>query len=622
MFLISAARLANENAVIPQGSYTDIIVTGNSSIANNVSISQVLHLKRGNLNSNHSLTLTSTAAATARVAEVNATATITGDVTVERFIPAKRAWRLLNAPLATSATQTVNASWQESKNNIPGFGTHITGGSNSNGFDPTATNSSSIKVYNQAAQTLNPMPSTLGELKSQPGYFVFVRGDRTISLSQGTAAPATNTVLRATGPLKIGDTTIAVAGTGFTLMGNPYAAPIDFSLLNRSNVVNRFYAWDPTLNQVGGYVLVDDDGDGSGNYTVVPNSSQTKVLQSGQAFFVQQNTAGSGSIGFSENTKSNVVSNSGFRNNSKVAKLNVELYLKTDSLVLADAILACFSNQYHSKVLPEDGIKLANMNENLAIEKSDAVLTIERRPFAGKVDTLSLKLWNTASRNYQFKVVPENFTLIQSIYLEDRYLKTITSVSNLAPTTFDFSITADPMSYAPNRFIITFRINEVLPQDDIVVRAYQMNAGVNIEWIKQAQENIKSYEVQKSGNGLDFSKTFEVDVNETGTQHQYLWYDSKPFEGQNYYRIKMHLKNGGFKYSNIIDLSLSNTTPHFVIFPNPAREGKFSLQIFDKLRGKKLVEVYNNLGQIIYTKWILHAGGSVVNEITLGAECG
>jgi hypothetical protein len=83
----------------------------------------VLTVNSGTLLTNNALTLKSTAANTARVAPVPASGNITGNVTVERYIPARRAWRILSssvggAPNAARASVSLSNS-QENPPVVP-----------------------------------------------------------------------------------------------------------------------------------------------------------------------------------------------------------------------------------------------------------------------------------------------------------------------------------------------------------------------------------------------------------------------------------------------------------------------------------------------------------------------
>ncbi|PVD49471.1 hypothetical protein DC498_24960, partial [Terrimonas sp.] len=123
-----------------------------ATIGTALAVYDVLTITSGALTTGGKLTLKSTATNTARVAPV--TGTISGNVTVERYIPARRAWRLMNAPVG--GTQTINQAWQEgvttaspNPNPAPGYGTYVTVGSVANGFDQNilGQSTSSLKSF-------------------------------------------------------------------------------------------------------------------------------------------------------------------------------------------------------------------------------------------------------------------------------------------------------------------------------------------------------------------------------------------------------------------------------------------------------------------------------------------
>ncbi len=139
--------------------------------------------------------------------------TISGNVTVERFIPARRAWRFLSVPLSSTA-QTIQEAWQEGatpnpdvftrSNPKPGYGTEITYDNlTSHGFDVNTTLNPSLKTWVQSANswtTSAPFTNST-HLLDYPAYCLFVRGSRAVDLSLAVSAPADNTVLRIKGSL-------------------------------------------------------------------------------------------------------------------------------------------------------------------------------------------------------------------------------------------------------------------------------------------------------------------------------------------------------------------------------------------------------------------------------------
>ncbi|MDB5279123.1 MAG: type sorting protein [Ferruginibacter sp.] len=150
-------------------------------------VSNVLAVGGGNLYADSNLTLRSDVNLTARVAPVAASSQIIGKATVERYIPGKRAWRLMTAPVTSS--NTIYNTWQDRGADIPGIGLLVTGpnptGSSGNGLDVSAQNSVSMKTWNYSTQALvnvlnTKVPISAGNTGSavNTGYFIFIRGDR------------------------------------------------------------------------------------------------------------------------------------------------------------------------------------------------------------------------------------------------------------------------------------------------------------------------------------------------------------------------------------------------------------------------------------------------------------
>ncbi len=585
-------------------------------------ITGTLTLTAGTLTANAGLSLKSTDSNTARVAPVTG-GSVSGNVFVERYIPSRRAWRLITSPLSNA--NTINQAWQNGGVYTAAIGTFITGPGGGNGLDNG--NSYSLKMYDAASQLLLPVISTNQSLSSangsadNKGYFLFVRGDRNPA---NLTPPNTNiTTLSSKGNLQTGTQsfTASAIANNFTLIGNPYASPVDFSSVTRNNLAKRFYAWDPSLNTVGGYVLVDDFYN-TGTYSITPASSQTNILQSSQAFFVQTVILGTASIVFNESSKSSVTTNVGFRTgNGSNEVLKTSLYLKnTDTIILADGVLAQYNNNYSKDVNIEDATKIGNINENLAIARDGYLLSLERRPLIDDTDTLFLNLTNTTSRNYSFRFEPSNVSSVVAAWLEDAYLKTSTPISIASPTAVDFSMASNTPSANANRFRIVFKTSGVLPISAIELKAYEQNAGIAVNWSIAAESNMSNYEVEKSADGQSFKKVGSAAATgNNNTVASYNWFDAVPFSGNNFYRIKATGKSGEMRYSGIVNVKTGSAKAGIVVYPNPVENRAISLQFNNEPKGIYVAELFNALGQKLLTITIEHLGGSATRTIQLGA---
>lgn len=456
---------------------------GSAEILNRIDLYGVLTLKKGVLIGPYPndpqyvpLTFKSNAEGTARVAPVSASSQVR--VSVERYIPPRRAWRLLSAPVKGSdfgigsgnyfPYQTIKNSWQEgalstTNNPSPGFGTHITGGTAANGFDLNPAGfTASILRYASATNSWLPLANTNNTRVAADAYMVFVRGDRSIPLSYNNVTP-TPTVLRSTGYLKEGPQTFTVAASGFTAIPNPFASPINFATITRNNVQNNFYLWDPKLGGqygVGAYVLISSNGAGGYNITPARASPESQYIQSGQGFMVQS-TGVAGSIIIKESDKYAGPAANVFRSSKILQGLRVTLQSTNNdnSTSILDEVLTSYGTQYSNHLDELDAIKPANFNENLGLSRDGKILMLERRNMNLSADTVFLKLWNMEQKEYILHLTPENLagTSIQSATLVDHYLKTSVAIDLKEASIIKFSVDGNGASANPQRFMIVIR---------------------------------------------------------------------------------------------------------------------------------------------------------------------
>lgn len=605
-----------------------------------VGVRNVLAVTGGNLYTDSNLTLISDAALTARLDVVPSTSKIIGKANVERYIPSRRAWRLMTAPVTSS--NTIFNSWQNKGIYTPGLGTLVTGtnptGATGNGLDLSYQNNVSLKSWNPATQALvnvlnthvSASPRNTGSADNT-GYFMFVRGDRD---PNNTFVPNSNiTTLTSIGSLQTGTQVFAASNTAnrYALIGNPYASPVDFDKIVRNNVVKRFYVWDPTINALGGYVMMDDlDNDGIYVKSILA-SNQTKDIQSSQAFFVETKVNGEAAVTFNENSKSGKNNNLAFRpqtsnttSGTGVGQIRTNLYLleANNTTIFADGVIAEFNDIYSAGLDRDDAIKFGNVDENLALQRITTSLAAERRPALTINDTVLFKITKIVSRNYQFEFIVDGLQQ-QDMYgiLIDSYLNTNTIVSLAGTTTVNFSVNGNAASYAANRFRLVFRLTAPLPVTITNVAAYQKNTNIAVDWKVANEMNMLKYDVEKSIDGTTF--TTVATINVTGTYNaanSYNWLDENAVQGNNFYRIKSYDNNGEVKYSSIVKVTIGQKEGSFSIYPNPITGNVINLQINNQPAGNYHVRLTNNIGQVLYVSSFNNNGGSNSQSLNTGSK--
>jgi Secretion system C-terminal sorting domain len=605
-----------------------------------VGVRNVLEVSGGNLYTDSNLTLKSDAVLTARVDVVPSTSNIFGKANVERYIPSRRAWRLMTAPVTSS--NTIYRTWQNYGIYAPGTGTLVTGpnptGAAGNGLDPSYQNNPSLKIWNAATQTFSNVSNTHVAISSgsagqadNTGYFVFVRGDRD---PNNTIIPNTNiTTLNSVGALQTGTQTFPASATGntYTLIGNPFASPVDFNKVSLTNLVKRFYAWDPKINVLGGYVMMDDlDNDGT-YVSSISGSAQTKEMQSSQAFFVETKLNGAAAITFNETSKCSCNNNLVFRPltpdmpaESGIGQIRSNLYLLEDNntTILADGVIAEFDNIYSLQVDRDDALKFGNVNENLAIQRYTSTLAAERRPALNLNDTLFFNLVRTVKRNYQFEFVVNGFPQINLIgLLEDSYLNTSTTINLSGITRVNFNVDGNAASAAANRFKLVFKAIAVLPVTIVKVEAFQKNTNIAVEWKVENEIDMLKYDVEKSTDGSVFTRVNTINVSgTTNTYNSYSWLDVNAVQGNNFYRIKTYSRSGQIKYSSIVKVAMGKSETGFSIYPNPIKGSVINLQMNNEPAGTYLVRLTNTIGQTLYTNTIKNNGGNSIQSLNTGSK--
>ncbi len=126
------------------------------------------------------------------------------------------------------------------------------------------------------------------------------------------------------------------------------------------------------------------------------------------------------------------------------------------------------------------------------------------------------------------------------------------------------------------------------------------NGKTQLLWKTANEANTKLFEVERSFDGVNFSKVVSVQAVGSG-DNSYSGVDDNPQFGNNYYRLKMIDKDGRFTYSQVLLIKVSKDGKlEFVMYPNPAKD-----QLIISLagvRGAANINIYNQQGQKVLTR--------------------
>lgn len=408
----------------------------------------------GTLYSNGNLVLASEATGTATIGSL-ANGDIIGNVTAQRFIPGgpnKRRWRLLSSPVNVSDS----TSFTQIQDNI--FVTGIGAG-----FDEAPVQPS-LKTYDErkpgATNDGWVFPSSISDQVGKgEGVCVFVRGSRQLADPFNTNTVPDDVVIDYIGTVNKGDIqpnvyytaagSTSVSSRGWNLVGNPYQAYLTWDNIQKTNLENKIYFYNPVTAT---YDIYDATLGTGTNYA-------TKRIAPGQGFFVRTKNTGA-SIRFKETSKSDTISNVFYRNAGVENLLSIRVYI--DSINYDETIIALNDTAQKAATDEPDASKFFNDYVNIYSKSEEGNnLAINYYPVPASDDTIKLSVFAydnglkwIGDHELQFAGM-NSFSKYFEVYLLDTYLQTTVDLR-----TFDryaFSITSDDASVGNNRFRIIFR---------------------------------------------------------------------------------------------------------------------------------------------------------------------
>lgn len=172
----------------------------------------------------------------------------------------------------------------------------------------------------------------------------------------------------------------------------------------------------------------------------------------------------------------------------------------------------------------------------------------------------------------------------------------------------DYSLTIssgspDPLIVAPTGEVLSLSIERVQQQ-------------TQLHWVNNTGTKNESFIVERSRDGVHFEALLEKNAKENNNEARaYKAIDNIPLEGYNFYRIRLQLSDGTYRFSDIQRLFFSDL-PTLSIFPNPSADYSFiDLSQYQNKAAK--VEIYNQLGFLVQQKEVEKINSPIL-ELDLG----
>ena len=161
-------------------------------------------------------------------------------------------------------------------------------------------------------------------------------------------------------------------------------------------------------------------------------------------------------------------------------------------------------------------------------------------------------------------------------------------------------------------------IGAALPVKFGSIKAYEKQNGIQLDWKVYSENQVKSYEIERSADGRTYISVGSLPALYNNTSDgDYGFFDANPLSGTSYYRIKNNDLDGKSAYSIVIRVNRNKTIKGLSLYPNPTVNGIVLLQGSDLGRGIYKISIFGSNGQEIFKQQIKHNGGTISQTIEL-----
>lgn len=138
-----------------------------------------------------------------------------------------------------------------------------------------------------------------------------------------------------------------------------------------------------------------------------------------------------------------------------------------------------------------------------------------------------------------------------------------------------------------------------LPVELLSFNAIAGKAEVKLNWKTSSEPNNDFFEIEKTNDGKSFHKLIQVPaLGNASTGYNYIEFDTNPFEGISYYRLKQTDLSGTFTYSNLVPVYFGNDIGTFTCFYS---DQTLHYTFNEIINSRASVFIYNAIGELLFT---------------------
>ena len=154
--------------------------------------------------------------------------------------------------------------------------------------------------------------------------------------------------------------------------------------------------------------------------------------------------------------------------------------------------------------------------------------------------------------------------------------------------------------------------NLALPTRFVTFNGVENNNIVNLLWTIDNETSVNSYEIERSIDGINYSKISEIKSSGNSTivnAYSFADHVSGILSNQLYYRIKQYDHDGSYYYSKTIGIRRNNKSTLLIIYPNPVTETLY-VNVASTINDKATISVINSSGALMIQQQVELANGN------------
>lgn len=157
-----------------------------------------------------------------------------------------------------------------------------------------------------------------------------------------------------------------------------------------------------------------------------------------------------------------------------------------------------------------------------------------------------------------------------------------------------------------------------LPLNLLSFTAKKAGNSADLNWVTTNEQNIAQFVVERSGDSKQWNTIGTLKAAGAGTSSRsYHLADNHPFNGINYYRLRIVTLNGDYKFSETRQVAFSGLGNTMTLAPNPST-GHTTLRYAEPLSEEARLKVWNSVGLLILDQQV--PAGTTTHDLDLSNE--